>query len=236
MTEQQRTLGGYKSGINEGKDFENPNEGKPPLNDSDEYIFKLVSEPKVKTMSQVKKDKNNQDYTIKVDKAICEFEQVGTGNIVPAFFRVDSLNFSDDDKFKSGVIKFFEKIKHPLVEDIAPDWSKYFVVGMRFRARVVVKKKSLADGTVVTNYYLDIPTCRPLLPSDKEGEDFDKTPSEVKPQTTVSDGTLTNALLLAKGATDFNSAMTLLKSAGASKEVTMALFQANLDGKLTFPI
>jgi hypothetical protein len=41
---------------------------------------------------------------------------------------------------------------------------------------------------------------------------------------------------LAKGAKDFNTAMDMLKAAGSSKEVAMALFNANLDGKVTFPV
>lgn len=231
MTEEQRTLAGYKSKVHEQGDFENPNEGKPPLNDTDEYVFTLITFPRVKEFSQVKEKKDGSRITVKVDKAICDFEEKNTKNIVTAFFRVDSLNFSEDESFESGVVRFFKKIKHPLVDGVEPDWSQYFVVGMRFRGRVVVGKddKKVPNG----RYFLDVPTCRPLLPSDKAGEDFAHEPA---PQTTVSDGTLANALLLAKGAKDFNSAMDMLKAAGASKEVAMALFNANLDNKVTFPI
>ena len=51
MTEQQKTLTGYKSQVHEQGEFENPNEGKIPLDDSEEYVFRLVSVPKVKEFS-----------------------------------------------------------------------------------------------------------------------------------------------------------------------------------------
>ena len=231
MTDEQRSLAGYKSKVHEQGDFENPNEGKPPLDDTTEYVFQLVSFPRVKEFSQIKEKKDGSRVTVKVDKAICDFEEKNTKNIVTAFFRVDSLNFSDDESFESGIVRFFKKIKHPLVEGVEPDWTQYFVVGMRFRGRVVVGKddKKVPNG----RYFLDVPTCRPLLPSDKAGEDFAHE-SPQKPD--ASSATLANALLLCKGATDFQSAMAMLKDAGASKEVVMALFNANLDNKVTFPI
>jgi len=222
MTDEQRSLAGYKSKVHEQGEFENPNEGKPPLNDTDEYVFRLNAFPRVKTFNQIKEKKDGTRTTIKVDKAICDFEEAQTKNIVTAFFRVDSLNFSEDESFESGVVRFFKKIKHPLAEGVEPDWEQYFVTGMRFRGRVVLGKGQ--DKKPDGRYYLDVPTCRPLLPNDKNDG------------TTASDGTLANALLLAKGAKDFNSAMDMLKAAGAAKDVAMALFNANLDGNVKFPI
>jgi len=104
---------------------------------------------------------------------------------------------------------------------------------MRFRGRVVVGRdeKKLPNG----KYFLDVPTCRPLLPSDKH-PDAVASAQENATKTPTSDATLANALLLAKGSKDFNSAMDALKAQGANKEVAMALFNANLDGKITFPI
>lgn len=222
MTEQQRTLAGYKSKVHEAGEFENPNDGKPPLNDSEEYVLRLTEFPHVKTFPQVKEKKDGSRVTIQVDKAICVFEDEVTRNTVTAFFRVDSLNFSEDEAFESGIVRFFKKIKAPLPETGDIEWGNHFLVGMRFRGRVVVGKddKKVPNG----KYFLDVPTCRPILPSDKNDG------------TIVSDATLANALLLAKGAKDFNSAMDMLKAAGTSKEVAMALFNANLDGKVTFPI
>jgi hypothetical protein len=236
MTEQQRTLSGYKSAIHEQEDFENVNEGKPLLDDITEYILKLTASPRVIKSTVTKKKNDGTETKIVVDKAVCEFEEKNTLNKVVSFFRVDSLNFAqspDEEQFESGVIRFFKKIKHPLVEGVVPDWDNYFIPGMRFRARVVVKSKVDKDKNVITSYFLDVPTVRPLLPSDKAGEDFAK---EAESKSYTSDGTLANALLVAKGAKDFNSAMDMLKAAGTSKEVAMALFNANLDGKVTFPI
>jgi hypothetical protein len=223
MSEPQKSLAGYKSKVHEAGEFENPNEGKTPLNDSDEYVLRLTEFPHVKAFPQIKENKKTGERkTIQVDKAICVFEDEVTKNIVTAFFRVDSLNFSEDEAFESGIVRFFKKIKAPLPENGDIDWSNHFIVGMWFRARVAVgvDDKKMPNG----KYFLDVPTCRPILPSDKND-------GTVKP-----DASLANALLLAKGAKDFNSAMDMLKAAGTSKDVAMALFNANLDGKVTFPI
>ena len=224
MSDQQpqRSLAGYKSKVHEAGEFENPNEGKTPLNDSDEYVLRLTAFPNVKTFPQIKEKKDGTRTTIQVDKAICVFEEEQTHNIVTAFFRVDSLNFSDTESFESGIVRFFKKIKAPLPEAGDIDWTNHFLVGMRFRSRVAigVDDKKVPNG----KYFLDVPTCRPILPSDKSD-------GTVKP-----DAALANALLLAKGAKDFNAAMDMLKAAGSSKEVAMALFNANLDGKVTFPV
>jgi hypothetical protein len=218
----QRSLAGYKSKVHEAGEFENPNEGKTPLNDSDEYVLRLTAFPNVKTFPQVKEKKDGTRTTIQVDKAICVFEEELTHNIVTAFFRVDSLNFSDTESFESGIVRFFKKIKAPLPEARDIDWTEHFLVGMRFRSRVAVgvDDKKQPNG----KYFLDVPTCRPILPSDKND-------GTAKP-----DAALANALLLCKGAKDFNTAMDMLKAAGSSKDVAMALFNANLDGKVTFPV
>jgi hypothetical protein len=224
--EPQKSLAGYKSKVHEQGEFDNPNDGKPLLNDSEEYVMRLTEFPHVKTFPQIKENKKTGERkTIQVDKAICVFEDEVTHNIVTAFFRVDSLNFSEDEAFESGIVRFFKKIKAPLPENGDIEWGNHFIVGMRFRGRVAVgvDDKKVPNG----KYFLDVPTCRPILPSDKN----DGTATASKP-----DASLANALLLCKGASDFNTAMSLLQSAQASKEVTMALFQANLDGKVTFPI
>jgi hypothetical protein len=222
MSEPQKSLAGYKSKVHEAGEFENPNEGKTPLNDSDEYVLRLTEFPHVKTFPQIKEKKDGTRTTIQVDKAICVFEEELTHNIVTAFFRVDSLNFSDTESFESGIVRFFKKIKAPLPEAGDIDWTNHFLVGMRFRSRVAVgmDDKKMPNG----KYFLDVPTCRPILPGDKND-------GAVKPE-----ASLANALLLAKGAKDFNTAMDMLKAAGSSKEVAMALFNANLDGKVTFPV
>jgi hypothetical protein len=221
--EPQRSLAGYKSKVHESGEYENPNEGKAPLNDSDEYVLRLTAFPNVKTFPQVKEDpKTKERKTIQVDKAICVFEEEVSKNIVTAFFRVDSLNFSDTESFESGIIRFFKKIKAPLPEAGDIDWTEHFLVGMRFRSRVAVglDDKKVPNG----KYFLDVPTCRPILPSDKND-------GTVKP-----DASLANALLLSHKAKDFQEAMSMLEKAQAPKDVVMALFQANLDNKLQFPL
>ena len=218
----QRSLSGYKSQVHEQGEYDNPNEGKPVLNDSDEYVFRLTAFPNVKSFDQIKEKKDGTRTTVKVDKAICIFEEEQTKNIVTAFFRVDSLNFSEDEAFESAVVRFFKKIKIPLVEGVSPDWDKYFITGMRFRGRVAIGKD--AEKKPNAKYFLDIPTCRPLG-------------SAVAPDNgAASAATLSNAKFIAKGAKDYKEAEEKLRSASAPKELLMAIFQAELDGKMTYPI
>jgi len=223
--EAQRSLSGYKSKVHEQGEFENPNEGKSPLTEFDEYILRLKAFPKVKSMPVLKKV-NGVDKTINVDKAICIFEEETTKNEVLSMMRVDSLNFSDDDAFESAIIRFFRKIQHPLREGVEPNWDDYFVTGMRFRARVVMGKDQ-NKKSVVGKYYLDVPTCRPLLPSDKN----DGTPAPAKP-----DATLTNALLLAKGAKDSMEAYFKLADAKAPVDLIAIFVQADKLGQVSYPI
>lgn len=232
MTEEQRTLAGYKSKITEPGDFQNPNEGKQPLTEFDEYIFRLVKFPYVKVFKQQKKTNDGSLKTEEVEKAICEFEESTTGNIATAFFRVDKLNFSEDESFRSAIIRFFHKIGHPLHEGIEPNWVDFFVVGMRFRCRVVVGT-DVKEGKKIPNhkYYIDIPTCRPLLPTDTAGESFAVEPPIQKP-----DPSLANALLLAKGSKDRTQALDALAKANAPKELTIAFFNADLADRIKYPI
>jgi hypothetical protein len=244
MTEpKQRTLSGYKSKVHTQEDFKNPNEGKPLLNDSDEYIFKLIKEPHIIQRPQKKKNKEGVETTITVDKAVCEFEEKATKNIVAVFFRVDSLNFAntpEEEPFESAVVKFFKKIKSPLPEDTELELGKYLVVGMRFRSRVVVKIEKDPEGNTITRYFMDIPTVRKLLPADTAGEDFDKHPDSIAPQTSTE--TPTNAFLLANakyaahGAANMGDALQRLADAQVSSECIQALIDANGKQLLTFPL
>jgi hypothetical protein len=230
MTEQPIDIGNYQGEVVERKNFEDQNKGKALLNSDDEYIFTLTKFPRGFPKKEEKINADKSVTTINKTMAVCEFEERDSKNIVVTMFRVDKLNFGEDEKFRSGVVKFFQKLGTPLPENKYPNWKEHFVVGMRFRGRVVIKTEKDKDNNTVMKYYLDVPTVRKLLPGDKAGESF-SADTQPKP-----DASLANALLLAKGASDFNTAMSLLKSAQASKEVTMALFQANLDGKVTFPI
>ena len=226
MTEEaQRSLSGYKSKVHEQGEFENPNEGKSPLTEFDEYILRLKAFPKVKSMPVIKKV-NGVDKTINVDKAICIFEEETTKNEVLSMMRVDSLNFSDDDAFESAIIRFFRKIQHPLREGVEPNWDDYFVTGMRFRARVVMGKDQ-NKKSVVGKYYLDVPTCRPLLPSDKN----DGTPAPAKP-----DATLANALLVAHGAKNSQDAYFKLIEAKMPTDLIALFIQADKLNQIQYPI
>jgi hypothetical protein len=232
MTEEQQSIAGYKGKVQEPGEFKNPNEGKPPLNEDDEYIMQLVALPRVVHQKKEKERKDGTKYLEDADMAYCDFEEKATKNIVTARFRIDKLNFADDDKYRSGVINFFHKIGHDIPEHTYPDWTQFFVVGMRFRSRIKIGVDKSPTGAKVPNgrFWLDGPTCRKLLPSDTAGEDF-QTPAQLKP-----DGALQNALFIAKGAKDSQEALGKLKTAEASKEVTMAFFNADLEGKIKYPI
>jgi hypothetical protein len=220
--EAQRSLSGYKSKVHEQGEYENPNAGKPSLTEFDEYVLRLTAFPKVKTFQQLKKIAG-KDATIQVDKAICIFEEETTKNEVMSLMRVDSLNFSEDDAFESAIIRFFRKIQHPLKEGIEPNWDDYFVVGMRFRARVVVGK----DGDKKPNgkYYLDVPTCRPL------GITMSQTPTETVP----NDALLANAMLIVHGCANAMDATQRLFDAQCKPDVVQAFLAANKSGQIIYP-
>ena len=226
MAEEQRTLSGYKSKVHEQGEFENPNEGKPPLTEFDEYTLRLTAFPKVKTFQQLKKI-NGVEKAINVDKAIIVFEEETTKNEVVSLMRVDSLNFSEDDAFESAIIRFFRKIGHPLVEGVEPNWDDYFVVGMRFLARVAVGKddKKVPNG----KYYLDVPTCRPL-----KGTVAPATTMPPKPAPEASD--LANAKFVCHGCANRADALQRLADANVNASVITAFVKASSAGLITYPI
>jgi len=237
MTEEQRTLAGYKSKVHEQGEFENPNEGKPLLNDTDEYVLRLLKFPHVKEFSQTKDRKDGSRVTVKVDKAICEFVEEQTTNIVTAFFRVDSLNFSEDEAFESAIVRFFKKIKAPIPENAEPEWDRHFIVGMRFRGRVVVGRddKKLPNG----KYFLDVPTCRPLLASDKHPEAVASAKENGRQTSTAAGPTsalLANAKIIVHGAANVTDALQRLSDAKVQDDVIAAFVQANAKGQITYPI
>ena len=232
----ERTLAGYQSRISEPGEYKNPNVDKQPLNDETEYVFALKELPRVKTFKQEKRRNDGTTFFEDVDKAICVFTEEQTKNEATAFFRVDKLNFSDDDTFSSSVVRFFTKLKQPLNEFKAPNWSEKFIVGMRFRSRVVVGKGQ--DKKPNQRYYIDVNTVRRLQPGDAGASDAYLN-QQLPPQSTETGAgspTLANALFIAKGAKSWEEAAKKLKEANAPKEVTLALFQANYEGTVKFPI
>ena len=129
---------------------------------------------------------------------------------------------------------FFKKIKKPLPADQdVNDWTEHFITGMRFRSRVVVVTKLDKDKNPVTSYYIDIPTCRPILQSDKHPEAVAATtPSQTAPE--ASD--LANAKLIVHGCTNRTDALQRLTDAKVSDTIITAFVKASSAGQITYPI
>lgn len=248
MSSEQIPLSGYKSKIVEQQNFDTINVGKPLLNEDDEYVFRLTKVPHV-IRTQVIREKDGIKTTENAEKAVCDFEDTASKNIVTAFFRIDKLNFSEDESFRSAVIRFFHKIGSPLTENKEPNWEDKFIVGMRFRGRVKVKQGEDKDHKVVVRYYLDIPTVRKLLPTDFEGA----APAVTTSGTATGTGGMTfaqpapdrspdadrkrllNAQIIVKGCATSNDAMMRLLDAGVGNDIIAAFVQADKNGLITYP-
>jgi hypothetical protein len=180
--------------------------------------------------------KTGEKKKVQTDVAVCVYIEEQTGNEVISMLRVDSLNFSEDDAFQSAAIKFFKKIKNPISEGTYPDWSRYFIPGMRFRGRVVVKQKKDKDNNVVTNYYLDIPTCRPILPSDMHPDAAATLPANNAPKTDEKALSLANAKLIVKGCANRSEAVMRLYEAKAPADIMDAFKDADEKKLIAYPI
>lgn len=225
--EQHRSLSGYKSKVNDGSGFENPNEGKPLLTEDDEYVLRLTKIPHVIKKPEEKKRQDGTAYTIQTEKAVCIFEEETTKNVIVTLLRVDHINFDPDEKFDSAVVKFFKKIKRPLVKDIEPDWDQYFVVGMRFRSRVVVDRDNNKQPT--GKYFLDIPTCRPILASDMHPD------ATATLSTSSASQKVATVLSLAKGAASAGDAFALAIGK-APQDYIQEFVAADKRGEIKYPI
>jgi hypothetical protein len=104
---------------------------------------------------------------------------------------------------------------------------------MRFRARVVIGKG--ADKKPNGNYYLDVPTCRPILPSDKARADFGTTSSDA-PKTNANAVSLAKTLIVAVGCVDSISAYQRLLDAKVQPEAIQEFLAADKRGDITYPI
>lgn len=232
---EQVDISNYQSEIVERKSFDDQNKGKPPLNQDDEYVFRLVKFPHGYMKKDEKKNADGSITSVNKTMAICEFEEAQTKNIVTTQFRIDKLNFGDDEKFKSGVVKFFQKLGMPLTENKAPNWKDVFVPGMRFRGRVVVKVTKDKDNNDVTKYYLEVATVRKLLPSDKAREDFGVTAPDA-PQTDANAVSLAKAKQIVVGCADKDSAYQRLLDAKVQAEILQAFLAADKAGHIAYPI
>ena len=110
MSEGQVDLGNYKSEVVEQKSFDDQNKGKPLLNTDDEYVFSLIKFPHGYKKVDTKTNSDGSTTSVTKLMAVCEFEEKQTKNIVTTQFRIDKLNFGTDEKFRSGVVKFFQKL------------------------------------------------------------------------------------------------------------------------------
>lgn len=233
MSSEQIPLSGYKSKIVEQQNFDTINVGKSLLNEDDEYVFRLTKVPHV-IKTQVVREKDGIKTTENAEKAVCDFEDTTSKNIVTSFFRIDKLNFSEDESYRSGVIRFFQKIGSPLTENKEPNWEEKFIVGMRFRGRVKVKQGTDKDGKPVVRYYLDVPTVRKLLATDFEGA----TPA-AKPTPDRSPEAdrkrLLNAQIIVKGCANRDAALSRLLDARVDSDIIAAFIQADKDGLITYP-
>ena len=109
---------------------------------------------------------------------------------------------------------------------------------MRFRGRVAIGKEE-KEGKKVPNgkYFLDVPTCRPILPSDMHPDaaaTLNTPQTDAKAPTANAD--LLNALILVKGSKDITEAAFKLAEAKAPHELSLAFQTAMSEGKITFPI
>jgi hypothetical protein len=223
-------LSNYKSEIVEQKTFDDQNKGKPLLNTDDEYVFKLIKFPHGYKKIDEKKNSDGSTTTVNKTMAVCEFEEFVTKNIVTTQFRIDKVNFGTDEQYKSGVVKFFQKLGTPLTENKPPNWKECFVPGMRFRGRVVVKTMKDKDNNDVTKYYLDVPTVRKLLASDTVGESF----AQSSP-TLDAAGKVAMALSVAKGSKNAGDAFAMLIGK-VTQDVIQEFIAADKNGDIKYPI
>lgn len=134
------------------------NKGKPQLNKQEEYIFELVDRRLLKGVDGFEKGK-------KVDKVLCIWKEIESGNLVQNSFRIDNLVWNEKQPtFQSPVINFFENIgfelpKNPEAVKASGFWGPRFIKTMKIRARVTPGKDS--EGKIIEGKYtLELATVR----------------------------------------------------------------------------
>ena len=137
---------------------EEKNKGKSQLDRQEEYIFELMERRLLRGAAGFNNGK-------KVDKILCEWREINTGNIVVNSFRLDSPTWNDKSpELQSPILTFFDNIGMPIPKD--PEmvkrqgfWGSKFILTMRIRARVLPGKDG--NGEVVPGKYkLDLGTVR----------------------------------------------------------------------------
>lgn len=134
------------------------NKDKSQLEKQEEYIFELQDRRLLKSVAGYK-------HGEKVDKVLCIWKEIGSGNLVQNLFRIDNPVWNDKQPtFQSPVINFFENIGFPLPKNPetvkAPGfWGPRFILTMKIRARITPGKDS--EGKVVKGKYtLELATIR----------------------------------------------------------------------------
>jgi len=184
----------------------------PPMDMNKEHIFKLL-EVKPKPQIQTK-------FGIK-DKIQFIWEEVGPNE--KECHRV-WIEFNQSFSEKSNLVAFLTKASpKPILSGTPILLGEVMAIGMQIRAFV---KARIGDDGMPNGYYDFIPaSIKPL------GAQSTITPPLSKP-----DATLTNALLLAKGAKDSMEAYFKLADAKAPVDLIAIFVQADKLGQVSYPI
>lgn len=159
---QTDELDGYaspKAGVSgQFPKLEELNQDKTQLEKQEEYVFELHDRRLLKGVDSFKKD-------TKVDKVLCTWKELNSGNMVQNSFRIDNPVWNEKQPaFQSPVINFFDNIDWPLPKDLeavkAPGfWGSRFIKTMKIRARInPVKDAELK--IVKGKYTLELATVR----------------------------------------------------------------------------
>ena len=155
-------LDGYaspKAGVSgQFEKIEKRNEGKPQLDRQEEYVFELEDRRLLKGVPGFKSGE-------KVDKVLCTWKEIQSGNLVQCSFRIDNPVWNDKQPdFQSPVISFFDNIGMPLPRDIEAVkkpgfWGPKFIKTMKIRARVTPGRNDKGEQ-IPGKYKIELATVR----------------------------------------------------------------------------
>ena len=185
----------------------------PPMDMNSEHVFELL-EVKPKFQTQTK-------FGIK-DKIQFIWQECGKPE--KESHRV-WIEFNQSFSEKSNLIAFISKASpKPIIPGTTVLLGEFMVIGMRIRA--FVKARIGADG-MPSGYYDFIPAS--IKPAGSLS--LPKDPTTQKP-----DASLTNALLLAKGATSGTDAYFKLVEAKCAPDIIQQFLAADKAGTIKYPI